>query len=201
MKVIAITDSAFRKEDKTGLAVKGAVIGNIQALDEQPGGDLHVLECFSKKQRRVTRSTYGAELLSLSDGVEFAKRVAVTLAELYAPNSNLDTLRAAEETGDWPVKVEFVIDAKLVYESIVAEQEKIPAEYSLILVLLQLREGLQVGRLSRAWWCHTGDMLADALTKGGISRNAFIEALEQGTWKLKEIAESSWSRKAIQRND
>ena len=93
VKVIAITDSAFRKEDKTGLAVKGAVIGIIQALDEQPGGDLHVLECFSKKLRRVTRSRYGAELLSLSDGVEFAKRVAVTMAELYAPNSNLDMLR------------------------------------------------------------------------------------------------------------
>ena len=94
--------------------------------------------------------------------------------------------------------MEFVIDAKSVYESIVAEQENIPAEDSLILVLLQLREGPQVGRLSRAWWCHTGDMLADALTKGGISRNVLIEALEQGTRKLKDIAECSWSRKAIQ---
>ena len=76
--------------------------------------DLHVLEGMSKKQRRVTRSTYGAELLSLRDGVEFAKRVAVAVAEVHAPNSNLDMLRAAEETGKWQVKVEFCIDAKSV---------------------------------------------------------------------------------------
>ena len=131
--------------------------------------------------------------------MEFAKRVAVTLAELYAPNSNLDSLRAAEETGEWPVKVEFVIDAKSVSESIVAEQQNIPADDSFYRRSSPCSSGLQVGRLACDWSCHTGDMLEATLIKGGISRNVLIEALKQVTRRPTDLAESSWSRKAIQR--
>ena len=155
---------------------------------------MHVLECYSRKQRRVTRSTYGAEILALSDGFEFAKRVAVTMAELLMPWNGLEELRQAEETGTWIVPVEAAIDAKSVYESLVAKQEKIPAEDSLILVLLQSRVAIVTGRLKRIWWVHTGDMLADALTKGGVTRNILIAALELGRWKLQQEAESSAKR-------
>lgn len=66
-----------------------------------------------------------------------------------------------------------------------------PAEGSRILVLLQLREGLRTGRIRRAWWCHAGDMLADAITKGAVSRNALIQALETIRWDFVESAVSS----------
>ena len=75
-----------------------------------------------------------------------------------------------------------------------AKQEKIPSEDSLILVLLQIREAIVTGRLKIIWWVHTGDMLADALTKGGVTRNILIAALELGRWKLQQEAESSAKR-------
>jgi hypothetical protein len=60
-RIVVISDSAFRKEDKTGLAMRGAIIGIAEKHEKHPGGKLHVIEFYARKQRRVVRSTFSAE--------------------------------------------------------------------------------------------------------------------------------------------
>ena len=184
LKVVAISDAAFRREDKTGLAMRGAVIALCEKHTEQPGGRIQIIDFYSRRQRRIVRSTFGAELNSLVDAFETAKLVAFTLAELQDPNMTTATLRLLEETGRFPISIEAVVDCKSIFDSLVPSDTRIPNEASLIMLLLSLKEAMRVGTLSRLWWCDTADMLADGLNKGLVSRRALLETSATGIWKL-----------------
>ena len=187
-RTIAISDSAFRKEDSRGLAMRGALICIGEDRPDDPGGAVHVLEFYARKQRRVTRSTYSAELNAASDAFEFAKLVALTIAETIRPYSSIRELLSLEETGSFPVPVELIIDAKSVYDSLVAREVKCPAEVSLVMFLAQLKEAMLAHSLRKLWWVDTRDMVADALNKGAISRIALLELANTGRWVLKHKA-------------
>ena len=188
LRVLVVTDSAFRKEDQSGLAMRGAMIGVAEKNQDTPGGGFHLLEVFARKQRRVTRSTYGAELLALSDGIEFAKLMAIAFDELVVPNATLTELIEREEKGLWKIQVEAVTDARSVRESVMNADYKVPKEDSLILTLLQLREAVVAGRVSKLWWCETSDMISDGLTKGAVSRNGIVQVCVTGSWQLQHAA-------------
>jgi hypothetical protein len=86
-------------------------------------------------------------------------------------------------TGNWPIHVELCIDAKSVYDNIVAKDPKIPAEQSLIVILQSIREQFGHGLIKYVWWVDTLDMLADALTKGIIKREEVLLTMRTGLWK------------------
>ena len=111
-RIVVISDSAFRKEDAVGLAMRGSVIAIGESRPEGPGGTVHLIEYYSRKQRRVTRSTFSAELNAASDAYEFGKLISMTLAELISPLPQARSLISLEETGCLPVPVDLVIDAK-----------------------------------------------------------------------------------------
>lgn len=87
-----------------------------------------------------------------------------------------------------PIKLEACIDCKSILDSLVPPDTRIPTEQSLILLLLQVKELLVSGRLSKLWWIDTADMLADGLNKGLVSRQALTVAAFSGTWVLKHAA-------------
>jgi hypothetical protein len=184
-RVVGASDAAFRKEDSKGLAMRGAVIMLVEQNDLDPGGSCHILDFYARKQRRVTRSTYSAELNAASDCYEFCKLVALTLAEAIRPYPSIRTLMSLEETGSFPVSIELVVDAKSVWDSLVASELKAPSEVSLVMFLSQLKEQLLCWSLKRLWWVQTEDMVADGLNKGAISRAALLLLSNSGQWKLK----------------
>ena len=188
LRVVVISDAAFRKEDNKGLAMRGALICLGEIFEDHPGGLVHLLEFYARKQRRVTRSTYSAELNAASDAFEFGKLVAMTLAEAVWPYDSIRELLVLEEKGAFPVPVELVIDARSVYDSLVASEIKTPAEVSLVMFLAQLKEAMLAHSLSKLWWCDTRDMAADALNKGAISRAALLELANSGRWILQHKA-------------
>jgi hypothetical protein len=186
-RVCCISDAAFRREDATGLALRGAIIGigNVQLGD--PGGDVHLIEWFSKRQRRIVRSTFGAELNALADAFEISKVVAYTYAELMLPvYADPAMLRGLEDSGGLPLTIEASIDCRSVFDSLASEQIKQPTESSLIMLLLQLKQCLRLGSLSKLWWISTGDMAADGLNKGAISRAGLMITSCSGYWTLRE---------------
>ena len=61
-----------------------------------------------------------------------------------------------------------------------------PAESSLKLHVIALRDKLERGILRRFWWADTRDMLADGLTKGGVCRDALVTASEQGICRVSQ---------------
>ena len=179
-----ISDAAFRKEDSAGLAIRGAVIAIVQSIIGSPGGLLHVLEWYSRKQRRVTRSTYSAELNALADAVDFGKLMAMTLSEVLRPFPNARDLTALEEQGQSLVPLEACVDARSVYDSLKMDELKAPTEVSLIMMLSALKEALLSHGLHKLWWISTQDMVADGLNKGACSREALIALGTTGQWKL-----------------
>ena len=183
-RIVGISDSAFRKEDAKGLAMRGAVIALVERFDEHPGGACHILDFYARKQRRVTRSTYSAELNAASDAYEFSKLIALTVAEVIKPYPSISSLMCLEETGSFPACVELVLDARSVYDSLVAAELKAPTEISLIMFLAQLKEQMMCWSLKRLWWVDTRDMVADGLNKGAISRMGLLQLANSGRWDL-----------------
>eukprot|EP00959_Pyramimonas_sp_CCMP1952_P341033 7143783-Pyramimonas_sp.AAC.1 len=79
--------------------------------------------------------------------------------------------------GNWPIRMEAVIDADSVFKSVTAQDVKLPLEEPLISIVMAVREQFSDGLLERLWWCSTVDMLADAMTKGACAREPLLDAL------------------------
>ena len=188
VKTCAISDSAFRKEDKSGLAMRGAVVCICEqscALPSTPGGKFHAIEFYSRKQRRICRSTYSAELHGLIDAVETARLITYAFTEILTVQPiSPSSMIIRDEQGLLCFDIEACIDARSIFDSLVPADTKAPTEGSLIFVLMQLKELLRCGTLRKLWWVNTHDQLADALTKGCVARAAIISAFRLGTWKL-----------------
>ena len=183
-RILAISDSAFRKECNAGLAMRGAIIGISSDAANSLSGFLHIVEFYARKQRRVCRSTYSAELNAASDAYEFAKLVAMTLAEVIAPCPSAKLLTTMEESGTLPVCVHLIIDALSVYDSLASEEIHLPTESSLVMMLHQLKEALLTHTLRCLHWCDTKDMVSDGLNKGACSREALLSLGNTGYWHL-----------------
>jgi Reverse transcriptase (RNA-dependent DNA polymerase) len=185
VKLVIISDSAFRKEDESGLAMRGAVIALAEQRQGHPGGQVQVLEFYSRRQRRVTRSTFGAELHGLADSTEIAKLICFALSEILLPVTikPADLVRR-EETGGLALDMEAVIDCKSVFDALANPDTQTPSESSLIMILCQLKELLTVGTLRKLWWVDTVDMAADGLNKGAVGRNGLLSLGITGLWTL-----------------
>ena len=108
----------------------------------------------------------------------------MTIAEVIKPYPSLPSLMQLEEQGLFSVPVELVIDARSVYDSLVAHELKAPTEVSLIMFLAQLKEAMMAHSLHKLWWCDTRDMVSDALNKGAVSRVALLSLGNSGRWDL-----------------
>lgn len=181
---LVISDSAFRKEDLRGLAMRGALIGVGTEQVETPAGGFHVLEFYSRKQRRVTRSTYSAELNGLSDSFEFGRMISQTLAEIVSHVSSAAALTHMEESGKLPIPLVCVIDARSVFDSLVQDEIRPPSEVSLVMMLCGIKESMRTGSLRRLFWVDTKDMVADGLNKGAVSREALLMLGQTGIWSI-----------------
>ena len=107
----------------------------------------------------------------------------------YAEIAHPGQLTAAQlflmsENGSWPFEIHAAVDCRSVFDSLACEEPRHPTESSLIMLMLQLKQDLASGCLSKLWWTSTTDMLADALNKGAVSRSAILRACLQGAWIL-----------------
>jgi hypothetical protein len=191
-KLLVISDSAFKAEDQDCLAVRS---GLIALASKEPiagtanlGSDslwaVQPIEHVCKKQQRICRSTYAAELHSALDLAGLALLILGTLTEVLPGAKNPVELLEIHNNGGYPLECELFIDARAVFDSVTAKVVKTPADKILLLHALALRDHLETGQLSKLSWFDTRDMVADALNKGTIDRGALRQFFEQGQWKL-----------------
>ena len=184
-KLLAISDSAFKTEPNSALAMRGAILGICEERPGEVGGTTHVLEFYARKQRRVCRSTFAAELNGIADAVEVSRLINLTVACCYKPFVSPQELQKLEDHGNMPLAIEVCTDCRSVYDALAAEDTRTPSESSLVLILHVLKELLRARVISKLTWVHTDDMLADGLTKGGVSRKALFEFVNVGKWTLR----------------
>jgi hypothetical protein len=165
--------------------MRGAILGICEERPNEVGGTVHVLEYYARKQKRVCRSTFAAELNAIADAVEVARLINFTIACCYKPFVSALELQKLEDNNLMPLSIEVCTDCRSVYDALKAEDVRTPSESSLVLILHVLKELLRSHLISKLTWVHTEDMLADGLTKGGVSRKPLFEFAATGKWKLK----------------
>ena len=144
-----------------------------------------MIEFICGRQRRVVRSTYSAELNGLIDSIEKAILVQILFHQIWcACDQSVADMATLQEEGKLQPPIKGVVDAKAVFDSIRASDVCEPAESSLKLHLLAIRDKLAAGILQQLFWGDTRDMLADGLTKGSVNRSALQLAQEDGRFKL-----------------
>ena len=57
----------------------------------------------------------------------------------------------------------------------------------MLLHLLKFREWLDLGIVRALWWCDTEDMIADAMTKGSVDRDAVLKLCNEGVWTVSKM--------------
>jgi hypothetical protein len=208
---LVFTDAAFKKEESTGHALKGTAVVRVKHPGSLSGNVLpigrdhpcHLVDYLTKRVRNVTRSTFSAELFSLCDACDHAMMLRVIVHEfqchILSAAQGRDLREGALKS---PVSLGILVDAMSVYAAITANHIKIPAEKGLLSHLQYVRELLDRGILKFLAWTDTRDMLADAVTKGGLDRDRIELAMagrlrfdrDQKVWQakvLKSIANGS----------
>ena len=194
--LVAVSDSSFKGEEQEHFAVRSGII----ALASENGvikgeNQLQVLDFVSKKQGKVCRSTYAAELHSALDLVGLGMIINSALNEVLLGCMPPAKLVELQDTGQNALKLWLLIDAKSVWSSAIGEEAKC-TDQTVYLHLLKLRQllGTVINCLA---WVDTRDMLSDALTKGVISRDLLRILAEHGTWTVQHGLEVHYPRKAI----
>ena len=187
LRIIVISDAAFRKETAAGLSMRGAVIAIAEAKEKDGrvtkfDGVLHMVEYYARKQRRVVRSTFSAELNAACDAFEIGRLVALTLSSIYGPGQTSAMLRKAEDEGRLPYSIVLIVDCMSILTTLSQEVVKTPSEATLILLLLGLKESLLTRHLKALAWVATTDMVADGLNKGAVSRRGLVQCSCSGEW-------------------
>jgi hypothetical protein len=178
-----ISDSAFQSKDQDCLAVRSGVIA-LTSNDNDTRKILQPLEYVCKKQNHVCRSTYAAELHSALDLCGLAFLINQTLTEVLSGVMGPAQLLEIHNSGQHSLSADLYLDAKSVFDSLVAKVPKTPADKVLLLHVLSLRQHLTAGQLRSINWIDTRDMIADALNKGSIDRGPLRALCENGLWVL-----------------
>ena len=183
MCMTIIADSAYRADDVDCLALRAAIIGLCECRDGVPSGCFHVWEYFSRKQAKVNRGTFSAELNNAIEATEYGMLLNGFMMEWLRGAQSAMTLHTAV-AGHCGLDLHLVLDAHSVYAAVTAQEIATPTERQLIYGVRALREHLDSQRLRTIHRVDTRDMLCDALTKGGVPRSAILEAFSSGRWRV-----------------
>ena len=100
-------------------------------------------------------------------------------------DQSAEELMAMLESGGLYPPIDFVIDAQSVFDALNVLDVCTPQESSLKLHFIAIRKRMERGVIRAIWWCDTRDMLADALTKGGIDRAMLVKWMKEGQLEVK----------------
>ena len=175
-----IGDSAFKAAEPDCLALRGLIagIGNVN------GTVFNAIDFWSRKQTRVCRSTFAAECHNLSEAAEEGMLLAGFWQEVFYGAASSASLSSMLERCAFQTPIHLYIDAMSVFTAIRNESHKCPTEQQMLYEIKALRQHLLDGRIDQLTWIDTRDMLADALTKGKVPREALLHALWHGTWAI-----------------
>ena len=192
LRILRFTDSAFKAQDdeNTGLALRGlaALLTSERTTDEiitiSIDHRVHLMEWIVRRLKRVVRSTFAAELNALIDTIGSLLLLQLILHQCYCgTDDSAERLIIKLENGCLYPPIDIFIDAKSVKDAIGATEICTPQESSLKTHLIAIRDRLQRGLIRSINWVDTRNMLADALTKGGIDR-AMIQRAMNGSLTL-----------------
>ena len=121
-----IADSAYRADDDDCLALRAAILVMIEVRGGIPSGHVHVIDYCSRKQPRVTRSTFGAELTNQLEASEMRMMHRGVWHQVLTGSRGAAELHEAVNSGSIDIGLYVVGDAHAVYTAITAEEITAP---------------------------------------------------------------------------
>lgn len=180
-KVYVISDSSFKGSEDDALAMRSGIIAFGNKDGPVVGSNpIQIIEYVSKKQSRVCRSTYTAELYSALDLVGLASNINSAMTEVLTGCKSASKMVDLQENGQNALQMDVVLDARAVFDSVAAADVKATTDKLMLLHALKLKELLALRVASRMLWVDTRDMLSDALNKGSVSRDEIRKACSEG---------------------
>eukprot|EP00959_Pyramimonas_sp_CCMP1952_P252926 5283680-Pyramimonas_sp.AAC.1 len=125
-----IADSAYRADDVDCLALRAAIIGLCELRDGVPSGGLHFWEHFSRKQVKVNRGTFSAELNNAIESTEYGMLLNGFLIE-WLEGAQTSVEVHSRMVGPCNVELHLVLDAHSVYDAVTAQEISTPTERQL----------------------------------------------------------------------
>ena len=181
LRLLCFSDAAFKaqEDESSGLALRGLVVLVIGESDSATySGNCHLVDFVVRRQKRVVRSTFSAELNALSDGIETALLIQLILHQVHCgTEATPEQLVHQMDHGQLYPPIDIFVDAKAVFDALVAKDAHPPSESSLYLLLISIRTRIIIRSIRRLGWLDTRDMLADALTKGSAPRMVLMKAM------------------------
>lgn len=134
-------------------------------------GQANLVDSIVRGQRRVLRSTCGAELNGLVVNVEPMLILQVIQHQAYrGTTQSPERMIGLLESGTVYPPSGFCVDARVVCDAIVATDACEPAGLSFNLHLISVWERMETGFIRRLHWVDTRDVFADGWTKGVIDK-------------------------------
>ena len=134
--VLVLPDSAFKACEPDCLAIRACVVVLTQSRKTLPsGGPVGVVEFYSRKQPRVCRSTFSAELCSVDDASSIGLLIRGMFAEIVNGPMSASALAQKTDCGDLGVELEIGTDNRGLFNGASAVEIKIPSEPHLLYLL------------------------------------------------------------------
>ena len=173
--VIAISDASFANM-QGGRSQSGHFLLLCDArIDRGETGQFSVIQWRSGRQRRVARSTFGAETLALADAVDGGDFLRGAFHELLTGGDPREGLRSG-------LNMHWCTDSHDLFDSLHKDGTVSTAERRLALDVLVLKELLERDR-DQLHWVSTLQMLADPLTKS-MPADYLLSRLRDCTWSF-----------------
>jgi len=142
--------------------------------------------------RGVVRSTFAAELNALIDSIETLVLLQLVLHQIYCgTGESAEELLHKLEHGSLYPPIDLFVDAQSVSDALAAPDVCTPQEASLKLHLITIRDRINRGLIRSLSWSDTRDMVADALTKGGVDRTVIQKAMN-GQLSMQHEVKTQW---------
>ena len=183
-QLIVVSDSAYKSDTQDCLAMRSGAIFLADKTGLRQGiNNVQLVDFVSKKQTRVCRSTFVAELFSLLDLVGHGINISLAMTEILTGIKGVTELAKLHERGEHAVRMTAVIDAKSVLESVKVKEVKVPTDQAVYIHVLRLKELCRT-QLSSLVWIDTRDMIADGLNKGSVERGPLQQLLRDAQWRV-----------------
>ena len=179
-----------RRSQRTGILEELDLFAHKNAC--KSGVD-HLVDQACRSQRKVSRSTFSAELQPGCDAVDQGILISQMIYEVeHGVITAAESKKLRDDGGYSPLAL--YLDAKSVWAAITATNIKVPTDKGLLAHVQYVRELLNHGVLHVIVWVDTRDMVADGLTKGAVHRDA-LHSLLDGNLEFKH-ENSCWQSKA-----
>ena len=184
------SDAAFTKDEEDGRSMRGAIFIRCAGRDPEhfDGSTIgHLIDFQGRAQRKVVRATFTAELLGGCDTVDHGVLLCQCLHHICTGNATAREGKQLLQNGGYQVPMILYLDALGVYASVTQSFQKTPADQSVLIHCLYIRQLLTDGVLSALGWVDTRDMHADGLTKGSVDRKSLHDVMNGNVTQSHEI--------------